>query len=58
MAQIQEHSFTINSLRMDAEANLQHYNLKQNQLKSKISEFEEKIAYLSKNIEEYEIKHQ
>ena len=47
MIQVEELNFTINSLKLDQDANNEHYNIKYNQYRAKIAELEEKIQYLS-----------
>ena len=37
MIQIEELNFTINSLKLDHDANNEHYNIKQSQFRSRIS---------------------
>lgn len=53
---MEELNFTINSLRLDQESNNEHFNLKYSQYRSKIAELEEKVEYLSKELEKEEIK--
>ena len=56
MIQVEELNFTINSLKLDHEANSEHFSLKSNQYRGKINELDERIDYLTKELEKEEIK--